>query len=110
MNLALFSNFIGFSRLPKFSRWLHGKHPSPHRLQPLANRIVSLSSTPEFIAPCAIQTSDKTINRHMPLRVVHVVEDGQPRSSVGRMVISGCIKDVCEELDRLVEREAALLH
>lgn len=46
--------------------------------------------------------------RAMPLRVLHEVEHGMPRSSTGRLVISGRMADVCAELDRLVEREAAL--
>jgi hypothetical protein len=44
----------------------------------------------------------------MPLRVLRVVESGMPRCSTGRLVISGRMADVCAELDRLVEREAAL--
>jgi hypothetical protein len=44
----------------------------------------------------------------MPLRVLRVLESGQPRSCAGRLVISGRMADVCAELDRLVEREAAL--
>jgi hypothetical protein len=43
-----------------------------------------------------------------PLRVVRVVESGQTRCSVGRMVISGRMADVCAELDRLVAHEASL--
>lgn len=42
-----------------------------------------------------------------PLRVVRVLESDQARSSVGRMVISGRMADVCAELDRLVAHEAA---
>jgi hypothetical protein len=44
----------------------------------------------------------------VPLRVLRVVDSDLPRSSTGRMVISGRMADVCAELDRLVEREAAL--
>lgn len=43
-----------------------------------------------------------------PLRVLQVREKDQSRHSVGRMVISGSMADVCAELDRLVAREAAL--
>ncbi len=43
-----------------------------------------------------------------PLRVLRVVESGQTRCSVGRMVISGRMADVCAELDRLVAHEASL--
>ena len=41
-----------------------------------------------------------------PLRVVRVLEPSAPRSTAGRMVISGRLADVCAELDRLVAREA----
>jgi hypothetical protein len=43
-----------------------------------------------------------------PLRVVRVVEAGQSRSCVGRIVISGRMADVCAELDRLAAGEVAL--
>lgn len=39
------------------------------------------------------------------LRVVRMLESGQSPKSVGRMVISGRMADVCAELDRLVNRE-----
>jgi len=42
-----------------------------------------------------------------PLRVVRVVEQGQARNHVGRMVISGRMADVCAELDRLAACEPA---
>ena len=42
------------------------------------------------------------------LRVMRVLEAGQSSASVGRMVISGRMADVCAELDRLAAREAAL--
>jgi hypothetical protein len=43
-----------------------------------------------------------------PLRVVRVIESGDRQSSLGRIVISGRMADVCAELDRLAAREAAL--
>lgn len=43
-----------------------------------------------------------------PLRIIRLMEVGQPPANVGRMVISGRMADVCAELDRLVAREAAL--
>ncbi len=42
-----------------------------------------------------------------PLRIVRVIERGQSRGHVGRMVISGRMADVCAELDRLAACEAA---
>ena len=44
-----------------------------------------------------------------PLRVVRLSEGGECPGSAGRMVISGRMADVCAELDRLAEREAAAL-
>ena len=64
----------------------------------------------KFVAPRALVTGSarQSVGRGMPLRVVRVVEAGQTRASVGRMVISGRMADVCAELDRLADREAAL--
>jgi hypothetical protein len=42
-----------------------------------------------------------------PLRVVRVLEACPAPSGAGRMVISGRMADVCAELDRLAELEAA---
>ena len=40
------------------------------------------------------------------LRVVRVLDPAAPRSTAGRMVISGRLADVCAELDRLAAQEA----
>lgn len=68
------------------------------------------SFTPKSVAANDLLTGATGQNRinSMPLRVLRVVESGQARSSVGRMVISGRMADVCAELDRLAAREAAL--
>ena len=43
-----------------------------------------------------------------PLRVIRVVEAGQASALAGRILMSGRMADVCAELDRMVEREAAM--
>lgn len=43
-----------------------------------------------------------------PLRIIRVVEFGQAPMLTGRMMMSGRMADVCAELDRMVEREAAM--
>jgi len=58
--------------------------------------------------PVGAEGSFSIKNATKPLRVVRVVESGQTRASVGRMVISGRMADVCAELDRLAACEAAL--
>jgi hypothetical protein len=56
----------------------------------------------------ATSATSPIVRKVMPLRVLRVVEKGQPRSCTGRLVISGRMVDVCAELDRLVAREATL--
>jgi hypothetical protein len=43
-----------------------------------------------------------------PLRVVRVLEADPRRASTGRMVISGCMADVCAELDRMIQKESMM--
>lgn len=43
-----------------------------------------------------------------PLRVIRIVESGQASALAGRILMSGRMADVCAELDRMVEREAAM--
>lgn len=45
--------------------------------------------------------------RRRPLRVLRIVDAGHGPSIAGRLVISGRMADVCEELDRLVALEAS---
>ena len=68
------------------------------------------SNTIIRIANYAIPTRARCINGTQTpvLRVMRVLEAGQAPSSVGRMVISGRMADVCAELDRLAAREATL--
>jgi hypothetical protein len=49
----------------------------------------------------------RTVINHRPLRIVRVIDAGQARNHAGRTVISGCIDDVCAELDRMVQKESA---
>ncbi len=44
----------------------------------------------------------------LPLRVVRVMEAGQASALAGRILMSGRMADVCNELDRMVEREAVM--
>lgn len=67
----------------------------------VANTINSIAST----ATVACARAPKPAQTR-PLRIVRLVEQGQPRAHVGRMVISGRMADVCAELDRLAAAEA----
>lgn len=54
-----------------------------------------------------VASSARTFNR--PVRVIHFPDqDKSPSNSVGRILISGRMADVCAELDRLVANEQTL--
>lgn len=110
MNLALIAQSEVFATLQGLVRWfISAKMPTPRSLtqyEPAkpthSPRLIDFHTTP-------IGTGDENSKHHKPLRVVRVLEAGQAQSSVGRMVISGRMADVCAELDRLAARETALL-
>ncbi len=90
MSLAVLGLFRLFS--PVFK-------PTRHFLPPQALR----ATEPTFAVPAT------TPAMHKPLRVTRIVDDTTPRHAAGRMVISGNMREVCAELDRLVALEAASL-
>lgn len=109
MNLALILHSGFRSSLQEMKRWL-GTHHSSDKWAPSASPQAGSMIAPTLIARCA---TPKRVDTHklalrQPLRVVRVLEAGQPRACVGRMVISGRMADVCAELDRLAARETAL--
>jgi hypothetical protein len=59
--------------------------------------------TPEGLSPRNVRLTAP----QLPLRVLRVVDAGEPRNAIGRIVISGRMADVCAELDRLALRESA---
>jgi len=79
----------------RLARWGHQAAihsvPDNHRLSTVQHHPISNTAT------------------RRPLRVLRVMEAGQPSAHVGRMVISGRMADVCAELDRLAACEV-LLH
>ena len=90
MSLAVLGLFRLFS--PVFK-------PTRHFLPPQALR----SMAPRMALPAS-----KSVT-HKPLRVTRIVDDTTPRNAAGRMVISGNMREVCAELDRLVALESAAL-
>jgi hypothetical protein len=108
MNIAL---ILQHKLLLGIQRFMLGE-PIPAPVSPtrLRSHASPEAHAPRAAALCGSVASPSlhTTAKVMPLRVLRVLEQGQPRSSTGRMVISGRMADVCAELDRLVEREAAL--
>jgi hypothetical protein len=111
MNIALFAAPGLWAPLNGLLRWItpgpsatarprnipQGK-PLPFVPEPSANQ----SHQAGYRAP----NLTRRVQRR-PLRVVRIMEAGQAPSQIGRMVISGCMADVCAELDRLAAFEAA---
>jgi hypothetical protein len=54
----------------------------------------------------ANSAQESRLSKQMALRVLRVAEHGEAPNCAGRMVISGRMADVCDELDRLVALEA----
>ena len=88
----------GKSAVPLVQSASRAKHESAH-----IGDAMFFISTPAYSASA---TAPK-LPASKPLRVVRVVEQGQARHHVGRMVISGSMADVCAELDRLAAFEPA---
>ena len=114
MNLALLAHSGVFLPLQGLLRWMSTPAlPLPHAIanpQRTTARVATAKAAPKLVASCAIPVrATAPIHAHRkPLRVVRVLEAGQTRASVGRMVISGRMAYVCAELDRLAEAEASL--
>lgn len=110
MNLALLAQSEVFATLQGLFRWLvSAKIPTPCSI---AQYEPAKPKNPPGLMDfhtAPVSAAGKSPNPHKPLRVVRVLEAGQAQSSVGRMVISGRMADVCAELDRLAARETALL-
>ncbi len=91
-----------------FVRWISPQHESIQApalpSTPLAH-VNAINSIATHAVSTRVSTANAMLNK--PLRVVRVMESGQARTSVGRMVISGRMADVCAELDRLVACEAS---
>ncbi len=109
MNLALFAQSGFFRSLQTLVRkCIASGATNQYRVMSLAHS--GRQTDPVSIANSSAITTAGAINCSIqkPLRVVRVVEPGQSRSSVGRIVISGRMADVCAELDRLAACETAL--
>ncbi len=99
--LTLSSLFQGFSVLQRKAvtrQPATGTHPvrAQRMVRPAARPAVTARPMTSVCSP-----------RPAALRVVRVCDSHSPAGEMGRLVISGRMADVCAELDRLVEREAA---
>lgn len=108
MNIAFFIRSAIVDPLQSLIRWWTvGGNPASHRAT-LKHEVQEFAIQSIASGGLMTRATGQIIKGQKPLRVVRVVEAGQARASVGRMVISGRMADVCAELDRLAAREAAL--
>ncbi len=103
MNLALFAQASLWTPLHSLLRRLSGRSGTP---QPSATLPPARPALRSHRSGHSCTPASRALPVHRPLRVVRVMEAGQSRSQVGRMVISGRMADVCAELDRLAACEA----
>lgn len=111
MNIALiFQHRVLAYASRQIKQWIAG---NPAARKGLPEKSIAPAFAPDLIAARAYPTratGRKDLHPAVrPLRVVRVMDAGQSHSSVGRMIISGRMADVCAELDRLAAREAALI-
>jgi hypothetical protein len=105
MNFALLANSAVFVPLQCLVRRLLASPDNKGNQPALAHtyRSQGANKPVEFTA----HTANRNTSTVKPLRVLRVLEAGQARSAVGRMLISGKMADVCAELDRLAAGEVA---
>ena len=110
MNIALFLQqklLLGLHRFLSGAPTVMTKQPLPRERNHAQSTHTPCPATARYNKHAAL-TTRHPIAKVIPLRVLRVVDSAMPRSSTGRLVISGRMDDVCAELDRLVKREAAM--
>ena len=106
MSIALFAISDLMSPVQAWARWLLPIPRQDRALQAPSAQASHHSRTPNSIAHKPMAARAKATYHGQtpaarPLRIERIVESGQPASQVGRMVMSGRMGDVCDELDRL---------
>ena len=109
MNTALLAHSFVWMPLQGLIRWLNHR-PSIKNSPDTFTYQFPVGVPSKRVAPsCRSAAKQHALEVSIkPLRVVRVLEAGQGRNTVGRMLISGRMADVCAELDRLAACEAAL--
>lgn len=116
MSTALFATTRLFALTHAFIRRILPAHGDWRGTVPLTARPTIARQPPPWpVRPAMPQRSGepergarsgRLIGNCRTLRVVRVLEHGEPPAHCGRMVISGSMADVCAEIDRLAAREA----
>jgi len=110
MNHSLSAAFTLFAPLGRYLRARHSQPAIAIAIPPsrcLAQRHGALWPAAGSFLSKAPSIAPVACRQRLPLRVVRVMEAGQASALAGRILMSGRMADVCAELDRMVEREAA---
>ncbi len=114
MNFALFDRPGVLAPLHDLMNWLapvpqaeSTEHPHQCQDTSALGFELHLPANPIFV-PATQAKPKMLVPAQKPLRIVRILEAGHTSASVGRMVISGRMSDVCAELDRLAAKEASL--
>ncbi len=98
MSIALLSLFRLFTSTTVDTQITRVRDPEFLCAEPTrASELIRQTSNP-IVIPA-------TLARKKPLRVSRIMDHPSERVSSGRMIISGTMKDVCAELDRLAMLE-----
>ncbi|MDF2462394.1 MAG: hypothetical protein K0Q43_629 [Ramlibacter sp.] len=105
MGIAFFTFGGMFSPLHSLMGWL-GHRPRHAEALPQARHVPKhlQAARARAVRPSAPARPCEKARR--PLRVVRVLDTSAATASAGRMFMSGCMADVCAELDRLAALEA----
>ena len=97
--------------LYRLADWFKPDHDgltAPSKSATKASRSTPLPQVLAASASVVPLRNQRTQATGRPLRVVRVVDADPRRTSTGRMVISGCMADVCAELDRMIQKEGMM--
>jgi hypothetical protein len=108
--LPMLSSKAVSATLYRLADWFKPEDERPAKTGNAARQSAPAAIFPLVRAPSparAPAVASRPSQGRRPLRVLRVVDADPVRSHVGRIVISGCMADVCAELDRMVQRESA---
>ena len=108
MNFAYITSAVIRRLIKELVNWLTGRvalEPKVRACGPNAGSVARMTQEKCNDDSGEVGSSHTTAIR--PVRIVRFLERDQEITCVGRMVISGRMKDVCAELDRLAATEAA---
>ena len=109
--LPMLASHTVSATLYRLADWFKPDQDHPKNPSVASKKALRITPSPQALADGAAVVPlrfHRTQSNRRPLRVVRVVDADPRRTSTGRMVISGCMADVCAELDRMIQKEGAM--